>query len=405
MGPLIRALARHKIVVILIVFEISACFALTANGAALIFSKIGPMDQVILPPDPESLYIVSPGEPDEPLTLEQAKTLAQQDIAALSRVPGTTLVGQINSTPVGGQMQTVSLSTLPQQQVPSAQGVAVYRGTLGALRALKLDVYEGRSLGIDDVSPYSNESEAILGPSVVITESLKTRLFGNGSATGRALFYGETGTQRAVVVGVARDISKPVLEGGATAKFSVLRLADPFADGVYLVRSERNDAVFLDSIREALSAVASNRAPATVESLKTSVNDYFKYEIALADLLFVVLSVIVAVCIMGVSGITSYWIKQRYRAIGIRRALGASVHQIFIHFALESAIVSATGVLLGVLGYFGSSSILVAKFGLPNLELQHLILLCLAFEVVCLASVVRSVMTASRLSPIEAVRL
>ncbi|TAK37660.1 MAG: FtsX-like permease family protein [Lysobacteraceae bacterium] len=406
MGPLIRALARHKVIVGLIIFEVAACFVLTGNGGALILNKISLMSQVTLPPNPENLYVIDSGDEGAVESAIQANAAARRDLASLDMLlQGNGSAGQINSVPAGSQMQTVSLSLVSHSRRAAVEDVAVYLGTKGALEALKLEIVSGRGLTEDDATPYSNDSSEILGQAVLITNSLKAELFGNESAVGKVLFYGDNGLNQATIVGVVRDISKPIIDSSGNSNLCVIRMAEPFAGGFYLVRNERSDQQFVDSLREALMSNDSSRTSVVVKSLERTTSDYFRYERALAQLLTVVLAAVLVVCVIGVSGITSYWIRQRSKSIGIRRALGATKAQIFMHFALESTLVVGGGVFLGCLGYFATSNILVARFGLPSLGLDEILILALAFEVVCLASIAKSVSVASNMSPMDAVRL
>jgi putative ABC transport system permease protein len=50
----------------------------------------------------------------------------------------------------------------------------------------------------------------------------------------------------------------------------------------------------------------------------------------------------------GIVGLTSYWVAQRRRQIGIRRALGATRRAIIRYFQTENLLIAAAGAAAGV---------------------------------------------------------
>ena len=65
-------------------------------------------------------------------------------------------------------------------------------------------------------------------------------------------------------------------------------------------------------------------------------------------ILGVVCAALVAVTAFGIVGLTSYWVAQRRRQIGIRRALGATRKAIVRYFQTENFLIAAAGAALGV---------------------------------------------------------
>ena len=59
-------------------------------------------------------------------------------------------------------------------------------------------------------------------------------------------------------------------------------------------------------------------------------------------------TVLLAVTAFGIVGLTSFWVEQRRRQIGIRRAVGATRGQILAYFRLENFLLTTAGVLIGM---------------------------------------------------------
>src|SRR4029077_13991623 len=68
----------------------------------------------------------------------------------------------------------------------------------------------------------------------------------------------------------------------------------------------------------------------------------------LVVILGVVCTALVSVTAFGIVGLTSYWVTQRRRHIGIRRALGATRTAIIRYFQTENLLIAAAGSTLGV---------------------------------------------------------
>jgi putative ABC transport system permease protein len=58
--------------------------------------------------------------------------------------------------------------------------------------------------------------------------------------------------------------------------------------------------------------------------------------------------VMLAVTAVGIVGLTSFWVGQRRRQIGIRRAVGASRGHIRYYFQTENFLLTTAGVVLGM---------------------------------------------------------
>ena len=76
--------------------------------------------------------------------------------------------------------------------------------------------------------------------------------------------------------------------------------------------------------------------------------DAYQDDRGLVVILGVVCAALVAVTAFGIVGLTSYWVAQRRRQIGIRRALGATRQAIVRYFQTENFLIAAAGSLVGV---------------------------------------------------------
>ena len=52
---------------------------------------------------------------------------------------------------------------------------------------------------------------------------------------------------------------------------------------------------------------------------------------------------------IGMAGLTSFWVRQRHKQIGIRRALGARKVDILRYFQIENLIIASGGCVVGLI--------------------------------------------------------
>src|SRR5690606_27794971 len=75
----------------------------------------------------------------------------------------------------------------------------------------------------------------------------------------------------------------------------------------------------------------------------------YRADRGMAILMGVVCLILLCVTAAGIVGLTSFWVGQRHRQIGVRRALGARKVDILHYFQIENLLIAGTGVVLGVL--------------------------------------------------------
>jgi putative ABC transport system permease protein len=91
-----------------------------------------------------------------------------------------------------------------------------------------------------------------------------------------------------------------------------------------------------------------------------------------ALLMLVICVVLLLASAGGIVGLTSFWVSQRRRQIGIRRALGATRGDILHYFQTENFLIVTAGVGLGMLLAVLLNVWLMHHFPLPRLPLFYL---------------------------------
>jgi putative ABC transport system permease protein len=117
-----------------------------------------------------------------------------------------------------------------------------------------------------------------------------------------------------------------------------------------------------------------------------------------------VATILVAVTAFGMAGLTSYWVAERRRQIGIRRALGATRHAILQLFQKENLAIASSGVLVGILFAFGLNIWLIGRFEMVRLNSTYVIGSGLVMLLLGQIAVLLPAMRAAQVPPALAIR-
>jgi putative ABC transport system permease protein len=114
--------------------------------------------------------------------------------------------------------------------------------------------------------------------------------------------------------------------------------------------------------------------------------------------------VLLAITAAGIVGLTSFWVGQRRKQIGVRRALGATRRDILNYFMTENLLISSAGALLGVLLAIAINLWLVTRFEMNRLSLVYVLAGVVILLLLGQGAVLAPAMRASRVPPVEATR-
>ena len=111
---------------------------------------------------------------------------------------------------------------------------------------------------------------------------------------------------------------------------------------------------------------------------------------------------------IGIMNVMLASVSERIREIGVRKAIGARSHDIFIQFLAEAVVISLLGGLLGLVASVGLLSL--ARDLIPqgeNINLVPVTAMLYGFvfsSLIGLASGIYPALRASRLDPVDALR-
>ena len=148
------------------------------------------------------------------------------------------------------------------------------------------------------------------------------------------------------------------------------------AGGNYLLRVA--DPSRRDEVLRAAIKTLENSGPTRIidpeeaSTLEQMRNEYYRQDRSMAWLLVSVIIALLVVTALGIVGLASFWVQQRTKQIGVRRALGATRAQILRYFQTENFLLASIGIALGMLLAYAINQLLMGRYELPRLPLLYL---------------------------------
>jgi putative ABC transport system permease protein len=366
MRPILSAMRRNKFGAILIAVQIAVTLAFLANSLTLIEQRLL-YSRRPTGVDEANVFVITtePVEaPKDPAAREAA------DLAALRALDGVADAYLTNNYPLEGGGWSSSVQLTGEQKVPSAQ-TAYYFGDEHALATLGVRLIAGRNFTADEIAIRTDREIGAID-SIIVTKALADKVFPKGDALGKSLFI-ESVSKSVRIVGILERLQTPFygLTGVAStyAENSTIAPYHPIDDYPhYLVRAQpgRRERV-MKSAEGLLLEMDAGRSVRSKSMAEVRGNAY-RGDHSLIVLLAAVCSALLIITAFGIVGLTSYWVAQRRRQIGIRRALGASRRAILRYFQLENLMIAGAGAAFGIVGAIGLNLWMVRSFEVMRMD-------------------------------------
>jgi putative ABC transport system permease protein len=408
--PVITALRRHKAGVALIVLQIALTLAIVCNAIFLIHQRIQRVNRPTGAIE-EGLVRISQtwfGAPtgDGAAAIEKLDAMQRTDLATLRALPDVQDVAVSTSMPLQGMIYSGNLSRNPQQAGINVMAAYYYGGE--RLRpTLGVRLIAGRDFTADEILHHGISSD-VASPVVIVSKPVADKLFPRGGALGKTIYQDG---KPATIVGIIERLQTPTTQawGSTWAYNSVLepvRLDGASASYAVRARPGREQAVMREA-RKALLAVNPLRVmPESwgIQSLSQIRAKVYRADQAMALLMGTICVILLGVTAAGIVGLTSFWVGQRHKQIGVRRALGARKADIVRYFQVENLLVAGGGVVLGVALAALLNVWLMAHYAMPRLPSGYVVVGALALLVLGQLAVWVPARRASCVPPVVATR-
>ena len=400
--PILSTLRRHKTAATLVVLEIALTCAIVCNAVFLIGNRLDRMHKPTGIAESEILdfRIAGIGVKKD----EMAQTMT--DMAALRAIPGVKLVASTNMVPLGGSSWNNTVRTTPEMTADGTNA-ALYVGTDDLVETLGVKLIAGRDFTPDEYQDFDSVmKQKATYHSVILTKGLAQRLFPGQNALGKQVYTWAKDPQ--TVVGIVDRLARPNDVNGANitdcAFIAPVRPAYTVGSH-YLMRVEPGKGhAILDEAEKTLMKLDPARLVLGKKTFAEVRAEYFKEDRAMAFLLVGVSIALLVITGLGIVGLASFWVQQRTRQIGIRRALGATRSNILRYFQVENFILATIGIVLGMVLAYGVNLWLMHKYQVPRLPGTFLPIGAVLLWALGQLAVLGPAMRASMVAPATATR-
>ena len=345
--------SRNRVGSFLIVSEIALSFILLASAGLLIKSFI-------------NLRRIDPGfNPDKVLALRLTLTpgkyaqgepraqIYKQLIERVKATPGVQAASAVLSLPLGGDTFNLGRGVIREgspataEEQISAQHLVI---TPDYFQTLQIPVKAGRAFNDQD-----NLQSAKV---VIVNEKMARQLWPGEDPIGKRIHIWRDEKFQREVVGVVGD-TRQSLDKDAGIQMYVPYAQDPTWGSLSLVvRTTGEPTALASSVRDAIKSVDKTLA---TYNLKT-MDDVVAISAAPRRLPMMLLTAFAGVAMLlamlGIYGVTSYYVTQRTHEIGIRMALGARMTQIMRLVLKQGMVMVVLGVGIGVAGSWFATRLL-----------------------------------------------
>ena len=412
--PILVALRKHKAGVVLIALQIALTLAIVCNAVFIIYSRIEKVNRPTGINETNLLLVeqqwVSASNADSAAGIQQLDSLLRNDLDTLKRLPDVESVAPINSIPLLNSSWTGGIALKPGPGLSDKNNVhtAYYFGDEQMVSTLGVHIIAGRNFTSAEINNKGmrDQSEPNL---VIVTQDLAKKLFPKDSAVGKVVYLDGSNTP-STIIGIVERMQIPAVGWGDNFTwYSTLvptRVNAIFSR--YIVRTRPGR---LDSVRRSIVPALYNANPMRVLDDDDAVRSFtdirenaYRADVGMAVLMGVVCLILLAVTAAGIVGLTSFWVGQRHRQIGVRRALGARKIDILHYFQLENLMIAGGGAVIGIGLALGLNRWLMSSFEMQRMPIYYVLAGLVVVMVLGQAAVFVPARRASNVPPVVATR-
>lgn len=366
--PILAALGRHKAATALIVLQVALTLAVASNALLIVAARVVHLSRPTGTDEAHLFVIRNDWTMGQNAT--QIDTNIRADLQTLRQVPGVHDAFSSQGFPLGGyNVNIVTHLKLDPDQKTNARLVTFFASDEHTIDTFGISLVAGRNFRPDEVTAIG-PNDKMDPPGIIVTRSLAHKLFPDGSALGKTVYLPDGPT---AIIGIVSSLQGPLLHGGPLDHYTMLvpmRPVDP-AGIDYLVRTDTTHMrLVIDAALKALQArggmhiIAKKSGVVTMAQVRKRA---YADDHSVAVLMTIVCGLLVLATAGGIVGLSSFWVSQRRREIGIRRSLGATTGDVLRYFHAENFLIVSGGIVLGTLLAFLANLGLMQVYELPHM--------------------------------------
>jgi putative ABC transport system permease protein len=398
--PILSAMRRNKVGALIIVMQTAITLAILCNSLFLIQQRLSLSSR---PSGTQEETIFTIGNQWVGNPPDMAARL-QSDLAALRAIPGVADAFVSNSYPLsnGGWDDGISLEPGDLHWVTTG---ALYFSDEHGLPTLGLKLIAGRNFTAAEIA---DRNGLVAGPpsALIVSQALALKLFPLGDALGKSIYLSSQ-KHKAPIIGIVETLQEPWVSSGnrntENAMLQPFRYVEQYTHYIVRVRPGQIESVIKETQKQLL-ALSRARILGEARTMSESRRLAYRDDRGLAIILAVVSATLLVVTAVGIVGITSFWVTQRRRQIGIRRAMGATRTAILRYFQTENLMIATAGAALGIVLAMSINFWMAGKFEMARLGFGYTLIAALVVLLLGQVAVLWPALRAASISPVAAIR-
>jgi putative ABC transport system permease protein len=388
--------------------QVAITLAVLVNVAYIVRQRV---EEVSKPTgmDLDNLFWIAMGASSRDYNYSAA---VKADLMYLNSLPGVVAASTINNLPQTGAITGLPFaSNLEALQRPNGgTGGLVYFGTDKLLDTLGVRLVAGRNFDLDAIKPPAKDFNASLGEwaqEVIITQRMAQKLFPDGNALGKLIYVGLINKSSTIVgiIDLLRSQPAPARYDDFVTQIVIVPIIPSGPSSLYIVRAKPGQrAAVMRQLEKNFADLQPGRFISRIEDYTRTAAEIRQGTRTSAIILAVVALFVLAVTIVGISGLAAFNVTTRTKQLGIRRAIGARKFHILRYFLVENWIITTCGAVLGCMLALAAGIKLSTLYEMPRLPLYYLVGGVLLLWIVGLLAVLVPARRAASISPAVATR-
>lgn len=393
--PIMKSLWRNKTGPLLIILQLSLTIAVVSTALFVVSERIAKIERPSGLVEEELFKLwMRQNSPDA--DMEQ---IVERDMEIIRATPGVIDATPLSSLPLSGGGSSSSLYINPDNKLADFP-TAIYEMTDHALPTLGLKLLEGRNFNENEINFFAQENTPEQSVAI-ISQDLAEKLFPGESALSKTVYMGNL---QLTIIGIVERLMAPWPDSDFATSATILPEISKDDSINYLVRtsSKQRDEI-MHSLVEKLRAIDSTRLIGDEKSVQQIKRETYTSDYAMIKILSFVIFLLTFVNALGIFGLTTFWVTQRRKHIGIRRALGSTKAGVMRYFMLENASLVLFSAIIGSTIAYVNSSYMARTQGMELLRVEYLLITIVFLLVVTLLAAYSPIRKAAQISPVEAV--
>ncbi|WP_293371202.1 FtsX-like permease family protein [Nevskia sp.] len=398
--PILSALMRSRVALVLLGLQIALTLAIVCNSLFIISERAALMERPSGMNEADTFVLSSIGFGAD----FNLKNAIAEDVNMMRSLPGVVDAAPINSVPLSNGGWSSGLSLSREQKTASAYSTMYFTDDHG-LETLGARIVAGRNYRPDELGE-RNRKTAGWPPGIIITKALGEKLWPGQDPIGKTVWL-DTEADASTIIGIVDRLQAPWVHSEELIEHATI-LPQVIIEGAftrYIVRAApgQRDAVMKAAEAKMVELNPSRivREGKTIEKFRA---DAYADDRAMMIILGTVIVSLLIITALGIVGMASFWVTQRTKQIGTRRALGATRGAILRYFLAENFVITTLGLVLGTALAYGFNVWLIQNYETQTMPWYYVPVGCLSLWMLGQLAVLGPARRASRVPPAMATR-